>query len=356
MSCRIPLLGLGCFAAAGLLHCGLLVDTDNLAGGSGDGGAGDGDASGPPSVDASADSGPPTAFGTPSVLVGNLRRPSLLAADDTSVYWIDGDVTDTDAVLYRRRETGEDVPTVLVDGLRAPRAMGLDPSRVYFTSGSGMGWTHIRSVLKAGGSPSEPLASNGSGTAQFPALSIEGTGLAYVVREDANKGAIQRRNTDGGGKLAVAASQSGASAVILRAPYVYWNTTRGIMRSNGEAPQAPEPFSDQATGTAELAADGDALYWATVDGALRSLRFDRPGSAATILASDLRAPRGLVVDDAHLYWADTVSGDVFAMPKSGGARVSLATGRQEPFALAVNRKAVFFVDRASGELLRVSKE
>lgn len=356
---HVGVVGAACCLAVATLRCSLLIDTDGWA--AGRGAAAEAapeqtsarDAADDAALLPDSDADPPESFGSPVVLADGLAKPSVLEADETAVYWIDGDVNDLDGTIYRRSEEAEDVPLAIVEHVRHPRAMAIDPYYVYFTRGSTGGWTYVSQVSQFGGAALRNLASDGSGQTRFPALAIEGSGLAYVTERGGRT--IVRCDTAGTGAFDVATAQPGVSAVVLRAPYVYWNVTSGIVRSNGQAPTEPEVFSTEATGITELAADDVSLYWATPDGKLRALRFDEPGASATVLHDDLKAPRGLTVDDRYVYWASPATGEVLAIPKSGGKEEVLATGLGEPYDVAVNRKAVFFVDRARGELVRVPK-
>lgn len=333
-----------------MLHCSLLVDSDGLAG--------DWLPDAAPAavpevigVDAGWDADVPP-FGDPVVVASGLAQPAGLAADEGSIYWLQGDYT-SNSTLSRRPATVEGVTSALAQSLIAPRALAVNATSVFFAAGGAGGWTYVSEVPTTGGNSKQTFA-NGAGTERIPAIAIEGRSIALVWNESGGNVHVIRASSDGSGAIDVAVKQSGASAVVLRAPYVYWNSPSGILRSSGQSPAAPEVFSTQSAETVELAADDTALYWAAADGKIRSLRFDQPGRAPVVLASDLKSPRGVAVDATHVYWASSTTGEVAAVPKAGGAPIVIATG-QEPYAIAATATAVFFTDRSAGTLVRVPK-
>lgn len=310
-----------CLFGTLMFRCALLVDTSGLT------------------ADTSR-----VPFGPATECASGLPQPSYLAADKDTVYWIQGAST-----VLSKPATCDGAPAVLAQSLKAPRALTEAGSSVFFAAGDSGGWTYAHEVPKHGGLAKKTFA-DGMGSERIPSISIEGNALALV-----SGATVKRGNTDGTGAFTVAKEQTGASSVVLRAPYVYWNGATSILRSNGASPQAPELFSPEAVGTSELVADDATLYWCSADGALRSLRFDQPAGAPVVLDSGLKSPRGLAVDDSYVYWASATTGEVAAVPKGGGARIVLATGQAEPYAIAATETAVFFTDRSAGTLMRIPR-
>jgi hypothetical protein len=334
-------------AGATLVGCSLIVDTTGLSTVTAqttdiviEGGA----------PDAAPDVAPDVSqggFGLPTTIATTLAHPSYVAADRDRVYVL------TDSAALSLAATGEGAPTILASSLNMPLGLAAGSSNIFFANGE-LGYTHVYSVPKAGG-PAGKLFSNSAGENRIPFVSAEGRSLAFLDLIIGGSRDIVRGNDDGASWFTVAEGQAGTSAVVLRAPYVYWATPSGILRSNGAAPQAPELFATDAAGVTELVADDTTLYWCPSDGKLRALRFDRPATAPVILESGLRAPQGLAVDAVDVYWASSVTGEVRAIPKAGGASTIIAAAQPDPWAVAANDMAVFFTNRSAGTVLRVPK-
>lgn len=73
------------------------------------------------------------------------------------------------------------------------------------------------------------------------------------------------------------------------------------------------------------------------------------------VASSVDDPRGLAVDESHVYWT-TGGGDVQRVPKSGGAVETLAEHQDTPGALAVDATHLYWVNDATGRVMRLSKD
>lgn len=338
---------LSAVAGGATLGCSLMVDTTGLSTVSAqatdiviEGGA----------PDAAPDVAPDVSqggFGPPTTIATTLVHPSSVAADRDRVYVL------TDSAALSLATAGEGAPTILASSLKMPLALAAGASDIFFANGE-LGYTHVYSVPKAGGPAGKPY-SNSAGEDRVPFLSAEGRTLAFLSLISGGSRAILRGTEDGTSWFTVADGQTGTSAVVLRAPYVYWATPSGILRSNGAAPQAPELFATDAPGVTELVADDTSLYWCPSDGKLRALRFDRPATAPVILESGLRAPQGFAVDAVNVYWASSVTGEVRAIPKAGGASTIIAAAQPDPWAVAANDTAVFFTNRSAGTVLRVPK-
>jgi hypothetical protein len=227
-----------------------------------------------------------------------------------------------------------------------PLGLAAGSSSIFFANGE-LGYTYVYGVPKIGGAPTHPY-SNGAGENRFPSVSAEAHSLAFLSVISGGTRDILRGNEDGTSSFTVAQGQVGSTAVLLRAPYVYWTTPSGILRISGVAPQPPEVFATDAAGVTELVADDTTLYWCPTDGKLRALRFDQPATAPVILESGLKAPQGFAVDAANVYWASGVTGEVRAIPKAGGASTIVAGAQPDPWSVAVNDTAVFFTNRSAG--------
>lgn len=87
-------------------------------------------------------------------------------------------------------------------------------------------------------------------------------------------------------------------------------------------------LSPQQSSVVDMTTDAAAIYWLD-GGALRTV--PRAGGTAVDLASNLNAPAGLAVDNGLLFWVDRgtefVSGDVESMPTSGPPLQQLAGGQ-----------------------------
>ena len=77
------------------------------------------------------------------------------------------------------------------------------------------------------------------------------------------------------------------------------------------------------------------------------------GTSPRVLADGLGCPSHIAVDASHVYWTDSVRGNVMKVGLTGGAATTLVEAQQEPRGIAVDSGHVYWVDSAAGKVLRV---
>jgi hypothetical protein len=67
-------------------------------------------------------------------------------------------------------------------------------------------------------------------------------------------------------------------------------------------------------------------------------------------------PEDIAVDAQNVYWTDLGDNSVHAVPKAGGAVVTLATGQAKPRRLALDASYVYWANQLGGAIMRVPKD
>ena len=285
--------------------CGSSVIVDSSSGGGGPSGsrsttsAGAGastTASGTGTVAPSSATSSGSGGGTPVELASGLVRPNHLVVDATSVYWLTMSGVEKVPIHGGTKVTLGSVPPA-----NAPLSLALDGTSIYWTSGD-----------------------------------------------------LVMRTPIGGGPPATLASSAPTGAIAVDAVYAYWTNQAGLafkVSINGGNPVTLyQPPSEEFAQT--LAIDATSLYW-TVSNSPggKVVRLPLSGAAPIVLNYTISPPHELVIDETHVYWADS-TGDILGVPKSGGNPITLVAGQPGIEYLAIDDANIYWSD-PNNEIMKV---
>jgi hypothetical protein len=103
----------------------------------------------------------------------------------------------------------------------------------------------------------------------------------------------------------------------------------------------------------DIGVDAQNVYWTDLgDGSVRAV--PKAGGAVVTLATGQAQPRRLALDGSYVYWANHLGGAIMRAPKDGSAAPTLVSTAVQPMAVAVVGAYVFFVEQtgAAGDLQR----
>jgi hypothetical protein len=295
-------------------------------------------------------------FGEPSDVAREQIGVHEITSDETAAYWLTEDPATGDGSVMRWAPS-EALPRLLASEQYHARGLVVDGARVYWAVGSlGNGSTIIRSTSKLAGGLLEDAFVTGAGNEAYSALALDGTSLAWGSVE--GNGSVVRGDTVSGGSFVVATDLGVIPSVALRAPFVYWAAGKALFRSDSAldtaAPALVLTLRTPATSIAVTkTASPPVLYACAEDGTVQSIAADGSGDRRT-LAEGRASPRGIAIDDARVYWANTGTGTVETIERTGGAITVLAKG-QEPLDVAATAEALFYADRARAAVVRIPR-
>jgi sugar lactone lactonase YvrE len=96
------------------------------------------------------------------------------------------------------------------------------------------------------------------------------------------------------------------------------------------------------------------VYWLALSSTARAVgRVPKSGGEPEILYEAQTTgvngvARSLAVDEQAAYWADSMTGALWRVPKHGGQATTLVAGGFAPWGLAVSDGTLFFSDQSSG--------
>lgn len=286
--------------------------------------------------DAPPDAPPPEGgcFGAgETVLAPDEEWPTSIAIDATHVYWaLDGIGCDGGRIRAMPKAGGPIV--TLASDQPNPRALAVDQERVYFYDGCGTGL--LRSVPKRGGAVLDHALVVGDSDARVIALDSQNiyfndVGVLSTPKSGGSPVEIDNQNF----VYALAADDGG----------VYWtgllgNTTPYAVFAYHQGDAAPTFLGSPSDASQGIAIDAETIFFTSNDGIQRIPR--EGGSFSTFI--DAPAWR-LAVDEEFVYWTDGFAADdhsVNKMPKAGGDKTVLATGKGGYVALAVDDHCVYW--------------
>jgi hypothetical protein len=167
-------------------------------------------------VSTSADGGPP------SILAAQLFGPSAPVADDTFVYWATSgsDVSGSGPSVIARMSVGGGTVQTLISGQSQPSLVAVDETQVFWFAGvSGMpvGPASLLSMSKSGGTPATLATEDGG-----PLLmTSDGTSVYWTATFGTNGTALKKVGVSGG-TVTTLVSAPDIGGFAVDATSVYW--------------------------------------------------------------------------------------------------------------------------------------
>ena len=135
--------------------------------------------------------------------------------------------------------------------------------------------------------------------------------------------------------------------------FVYW-ITPGPGGTLSRASVQGGPVTALATELGQpraLTLDGDTVYW--FDAAHQAVQRVSPGSAVESVTTGVTNVRDLALDEGKVYGVDAAAGTLFAVPKTGGDRQTLASELATPRFVLVDGAGVYW--ESGGTIFRLPK-
>lgn len=282
----------------------------------------------------------------------SLHEYGAIAVDDRYAYWLDQGTPDDDyaeGAVMRVAKAGGEAERVAGDKGNL-LALAVDDAFVYWTRSGG---TELRRAPKSGG-PVAPVLKN----LRFPGSVAVDAGFVYVT-ETAWEGRVLKVPKAGGETVAIATEQHHPTEVLVDNSTVYWinevNFGDGQVMKAPKAGGGPTVLAYKLRRPRALTLDGDNVYWIQsrlVDpGGDRDsiVRLAKSGGKPTTLVDNQAGAVALGVDERNVYWASMFSGEIFGLPRAGGAEPIVISDKQNgPGALVVDRSGIFWTTDARG--------
>ncbi len=236
---------------------------------------------------------------------------------------------------------GKCSPVTLAEGQDHPRSLAINETHAYWTSQGAFQNPALLRVQLEGGAVS-PGGPGHLGNTWGVAL---GTSDVYWTGNDGGdhglfRGALDFTGTverlDGGNNnLGLVIDEAGGN--------LYWVQDSGIrmMALSGACGSAKTLASGQMEAQ-DIAVDDLNVYWVnhTATGSLMKLA--KGSATAAPLADNQALPSGLAVYQNNIYWANTASGEILSVPRTGGNPTPIVSNLRRPWAVAVDASGVYW--------------
>lgn len=181
--------------------------------------------------------------------------------------------------------------------------------------------------------------------------------------------ALRRIPLAGGAATPLATYQIRVGGIAADSTGVYW--THGGPLANGKNGVRRQPIGGDPDATADLYVGKDngdiggialgpnEVFWADTDTG-RIMKVGKTGGVATVLADALASPMRVAFDGTHVYFTQHGSGTaktgkVSRVPAAGGPVEDLATSIDHPVGVAVDATHVYWTAYGGGEVARTQK-
>lgn len=291
----------------------------------------------------------------PVTLATGQATPTLITADDTSLYFTSFVYANAGAVLKLAKSGGP--TTVLASGQTLPRAIAIDASDVYWantgTEAPNAADGAIMKVPLGGGTPTVVA----SGQASPALIALDASNVYWTTYYG---GTVMRAPKAGGPSETLVSGQQRPTGIAVDDTHLYFATTPSFL--DGQVfsmPLAGGPPTSLAQGEHDpvyIALDGQRIYWLT-SLELRARSLTAPTPTAT-LAPTGGIPTVVVVDATAAYFTsgfDASSGSVWKVPLNGAPPVVLATGQDKPAGLVADASTLYWCNAGSGTIMKLAK-
>lgn len=253
--------------------------------------------------------------------------------------------------------------TILAQGFPTPQGIAVGASYVYFTlngtfsddGGLAPRTGSVMRVPRAGGTPNEIASAQDDPYAITTYANATTSGIAWT-----NRGTLQ----DTGGVYvlpsndAVKSLTDGEEATGIRSDglYAYWTSTLGdgniLVERESVGGGGPDTLgSVPIEGFPEaVAIDASYIYFVASGAGAGVYRVPiaAGGSVENIASLPDASLTDIVVLSGTIYFCDAAAGKVYAMPASGGAVTTIASGQSQPTRLAVSATTLYWTNHVSG--------
>jgi hypothetical protein len=188
---------------------------------------------------------------------------------------------------------------------------------------------------------------------------LAGADELYLARgSDTKVAAVAKK----GGATRTLAVLDGPAHGMALAGGALWVTTRHAIEKVPIAGGEPQVVAGGLARPRAVASDGTWVFVVDVDPDRKGMthasavaRLPAAGGEPTVLGRSDGEITDLAVDDANVYWADRLEGNLVAVPKTGGAPRVLAGDRGLPGSLVVAGDALTWVEKRSESLWTMPK-
>lgn len=299
-------------------------------------------------IDSAGVSSLPVAGGSPLVLANAGGTPLDLLLRGTNVLW-----TETNGPAHGETGTVKSVPktggtvTELVKGGNAPRHLGGDASSLYWTEGGDIGliegYGRIARIPAGGGSVETVVAGVASDS---PPIAVTNT---HVIVAD--KFCIKKIPISGGVAETIAKGSFYITDLVADGAYVYWvedpqSVVFRALLDGGDVSVLATVTGVPAGPSGPIRLHNGTIYWMTHFDAILSV--PAAGGMVRIVASGLPFLSDFVVDESNIYFSEMDTGNIKKMPVAGGDATALANSvRGSYIILAVDGASLYWIDQVS---------
>lgn len=248
--------------------------------------------------------------GAAEQIASGQSNPDFLFVFGDSVYW-SNNVDSVGAVMRAAKSGGAAV--AVKTSANAPNAIAVDASGVYWVEyGAGEVWK-----ANSGGTAAKLSTSTAS---SLFGIALDSDWVHCTEHKDA--GRVLRVPKAGGELSAIAEGQANPAGLARLGSALFWVTTFGpevVRLDPGGRPKAITIEPEGQIGATFLAVDASGAYWSqalkktAIEGWVK--RVDTAGGVPGQLTPKLVEPRGIAVDDTHVYFTDVAAGRVARVSK-----------------------------------------
>jgi hypothetical protein len=233
--------------------------------------------------------------------------PDHVSVDDGRVYWANGD-----GALKAISKDGGDEAQIAVDV--EITGLSLDETHVYWTSAAAAGGGSLRRAPKGESDGDVVTLASGLSGPRSPRVHVGGVFWANQG-EPSGAGALMRVSAGGGEPKTLIGEPEGALSLAVGGDEIYW-TTFGVGTVNWASLGGGDAhvIATEQEVLQAVAGDGVTVYWTRADGTVNMAPL-YGGEPVEIAKGPANAKVSLAIDMTSIYWANSQSGSLMAMPK-----------------------------------------